>query len=69
MNHKIFIYSYTFILLVLTFIFVRRLLENLKSGDFEYLKLALNLGIMVVLILKIVRLGKIENQKNNANWN
>ena len=67
MNHKIFIYSYTFILLVLTFIFVRRLLENLKSGDFEYLKLALNLGIMVVLILKIVRLGKIENQKNNAN--
>jgi hypothetical protein len=67
MNHKIFIYSYTTILLVLTFIFVRRLLENLKSGDFEYLKLALNLGIMVVLILKIVRLGKIENQKNNAN--
>ena len=67
MNHKIFIYSYTIILLVLTFIFFRRLLENLKSGDFEYLKLALNLGIMVVLILKIVRLGKIENQKNNAN--
>jgi hypothetical protein len=67
MNHKIFIYSYTIVLLVLTFIFVRRLLENLKSGDFEYLKLALNLGIMVVLILKIVRLGKIENQKNNAN--
>jgi hypothetical protein len=67
MNHKIFIYSYTFILLLLTFIFVRRLLENLKSGDFEYLKLALNLGIMVVLILKIVRLSKIENQKNNAN--
>ena len=69
MNHKIFIYSNTIVLLVLTFIFVRRLLENLKSGDFEYLKLALNLGIMVVLILKIVRLGKIENQKNNANWN
>ena len=67
MNHKIFIYSYTIVLLLLTFIFVRRLLENLKSGDFEYLKLALNLGIMVVLILKIVRLGKIENQKNNAN--
>lgn len=67
MNHKIFIYSYTIVLLLLTFIFVRRLLENLKSGDFEYLKLTLNLGIMVVLILKIVRLGKIENQKNNAN--
>lgn len=63
MNNKTFIYIYTVVLFVLTFLFVRRFFGNLKTGDFEYVKLALNLGIVIVLILKIVRLGKIENQK------
>lgn len=63
MNNKTFIYSYTVVLFALTFLLVRRFFANLKTGDFEYLKLALNLGIVIVLILKIVRLGKIENQK------
>jgi hypothetical protein len=42
---------------------VRRFFGNLKTGEFEYVKLVVNLGIVIVLILKIIRLGKIENQK------
>ncbi|WP_288041153.1 hypothetical protein [Flavobacterium sp.] len=66
MSNKTFVYIYTVVLFGLTFLFVRRLFENIKTGDFDYLKLGLNLGIIIVLILKIVRLGKIENQKTDS---
>jgi hypothetical protein len=66
MSNKTFVYLYTVVLFGLTFLFVRRLFENIKTGDFDYLKLGLNLGIIIVLILKIVRLGKIENQKTDS---
>lgn len=66
MSNKTFVYLYTVVLFGLTFLFVRRLFENIKTGDFDYLKLGLNLGIIIVLILKILRLGKIENQKTDS---
>ena len=66
MSNKTFVYIYTVVLFGLTFLFVRRLFENINTGDFDYLKLGLNLGIIIVLILKIVRLGKIENQKTDS---
>lgn len=66
MSNKTFVYLYTVVLFGLTFLFVRRLFENIKTGDFDYVKLGLNLGIIIVLILKIVRLGKIENQKTDS---
>ncbi|MCZ8145035.1 hypothetical protein [Flavobacterium sp.] len=66
MSNKTFVYIYTVVLFGLTFLFVRRLFENIKTGDFDYLKLGLNLGIIIVLILKIIRLGKIENQKTDS---
>ncbi|SHF80670.1 hypothetical protein SAMN05444377_12031 [Flavobacterium fontis] len=66
MSNKTFVYLYTVVLFGLTFLFVRRLFENIKTGDYDYLKLGLNLGIIIVLILKIVRLGKIENQKTDS---
>jgi len=66
MSNKPFVYIYTVVLFGLTFLFVRRLFENIKTGDFDYLKLGLNLGIIIVLILKIIRLGKIENQKTDS---
>jgi hypothetical protein len=66
MSNKTFVYIYTVFLFGLTFLFVRRLFGNMKTGDFDYIKLGLNLGIIIVLILKIVRLGKIENQKTDS---
>ena len=48
---------------VLTFLLTSRIIKSIKTHDFDYVKLALNTGLLIYLIIKIIKLGKIENNK------
>ena len=61
-NNKI-VYVYIVVLFILTFLFAKRLILNIKSHEFDYLKLAVNLALLVYIIIKVVKISKIENDK------
>lgn len=65
MDSKKWFYVYVVFLFVLTFLFASRLISSLKTQEFDYFKLGLNLILVVYLIIKINKLGKIENDKTN----
>lgn len=48
---------------VLTFLLTSRLLKSIKTHEFDYIKLAINTGLLIYLIVKVIKLGKIENDK------
>lgn len=63
LENKTIIYIYTIVLFILTFLFTSRFMNNLRKQEFEYLKLTVNLLLLVYIIIKVVKLGKIENDK------
>jgi hypothetical protein len=67
LNNKTIIYIYIAVLFILTFLFTRNLMKGFKSQEFDYLKLSVNLVLLVYIIVKVVKLGKIENNTNDQN--
>ena len=63
LNNTTLIYIYVAVLFVLTFLFVQRLMNSFKTEEFDYLRLSINLILLVYIIIKIVKLSKIENDK------
>lgn len=59
------IYLYTAVLFVLAFLFTARLMKNIRSGEWEYLKLSVNLLLLLYIVAKVIKLGKAVNDKNN----
>ncbi len=64
MNNKNIIYVYIAALFVLTYLLASRLIISFKTNEYDYLKIAANLGLLIYLIIKVIKLGKIENDKN-----
>jgi hypothetical protein len=63
LNNKTTLYVYVAVMFVLTFLLTSRVIKSIKTHEFDYVKLALNTGLLIYLIIKIIKLGKIENDK------
>ena len=61
LNNKTLIYIYTVVLFILVFLFASRLITSIKTQEFDYLRLSVNFGLLVYIIIKVVKLGKVEN--------
>lgn len=57
------IYLNVALLFLLTFLFAYRLITSIKTNDYNYLRLAINLAVIALTIYQIVKLSKIENNK------
>lgn len=58
------IYIYAIALCLMTFLLAKRIITSFKTDDFDYFKLIANGIIIVYIIIKIVKLGK--EQNNNS---
>ncbi len=65
LDNKTIVYIYIGVLFILTYLFASRLITNLKTQEFDYLRLSVNLGLLIYIIIKVVKLGKIENDKTD----
>lgn len=63
LNSKTILYIYIVVLFILTFLFTSRLITSFKTQEFDYLRLSINFVLLLYIIFKIVKLGKIENDK------
>jgi len=64
LDNKTLVYIYIGVLFILTYLFASRLITSLRTQEFDYLRLSVNFGLLVYIIIKVVKLGKIENDKN-----
>jgi hypothetical protein len=65
LDNKTIVYIYIGVLFILTYLFASRLITSLKTQEFDYLRLSVNLGLLIYIIIKVVKLGKIENDKTD----
>ena len=65
LNNTTILYIYVGVLFILTYLFASRLITSFKTQEFDYLRLSVNFGLLVYIIIKVVKLGKIENNKNS----
>jgi hypothetical protein len=63
LDNKTLVYIYIAVLFILTYLLASRLITSFKTQEFDYLKLSVNFGLLVYIIIKVVKLGKIENDK------
>lgn len=64
LNNKTLLYFYVIVLFALTYLLAARVISGIKTQQFDYLKIAVNSGLMIYVIVKIVKLGKAENDQN-----
>ena len=64
LNNKTLLYVYTVVLFILVFLFASRLITSIKTQEFDYLRLSVNFALLVYIIIKVVKLGKVENNKD-----
>jgi hypothetical protein len=62
------IYIYALALGLMTFLLTKRVITSFKSDEFDYLKLVINLGIIVYFVFKIVKLGKEQNNNDASSF-
>jgi hypothetical protein len=65
LDNKTILYIYVGVLFILTYLFASRFITSLKTQEFDYLRLSVNLGLLIYIIIKVVKLGKIENDKTD----
>lgn len=65
LDNKTILYIYVGVLFILTYLFASRLITSFKAQDFDYLRLSINLVLLVYMIIKVVKLGKFENDKTD----
>ena len=58
------IYIYAIALCLMTYLLAKRIIISFKTDDFDYFKLIANGIIIVYFIIKIIKLGK--EQNNNS---
>ncbi|HLP64605.1 hypothetical protein [Flavobacterium sp.] len=63
LNNRTLIYIYVGVLFVLTYLFASKVILGLKTQEFDWLRLLVNLGLIIYIVIKVVKLGKIENDK------
>lgn len=65
LDNKTILYIYVGVLFILTYLFASRLIASIRTQEFDYLRLSVNLGLLIYIIIKVVKLGKIENDKTD----
>jgi hypothetical protein len=65
LDNKTIVYTYIGVLFILAYLFASRFITSLKTQEFDYLRLSVNLGLLIYIIIKVVKLGKIENDKTD----
>ncbi|MBN8643015.1 MAG: hypothetical protein J0L86_14480 [Flavobacteriales bacterium] len=63
LNNRTLIYIYVGVLFVLTYLFASKLISGLRTQEFDWLRLSVNLGLILYIVIKVLKLGKIENDK------
>jgi len=63
-NNKMLLYIYVAFLFVLTYLLASRVIKGLKTLDFDFFKIGVNSVLLIYLVIQVIRLGKIENNKN-----
>ena len=61
LKNETIVYIYTAVLFILVYLFTSRLIKNVRAQEFDYLKLSINLVLLVVVLIKILKLGKAIN--------
>lgn len=62
-NNKALLYIYVVLLFVLAYLLASRVFKEMKTQEFDYLKIAVNTIILIYVAFQVNRLGKIENDK------
>jgi hypothetical protein len=62
-NNKTLVYIYVIVLFILTYLLASRVILGIKTQQFDYLRLSVNLALLIYIIIKVIKLGKIENDK------
>jgi hypothetical protein len=62
-NNKTLVYIYVVVLFILTYLLASRVILGIKTQQFDYLRLSVNLALLIYIIIKVIKLGKIENDK------
>jgi len=57
-------YIYVAVLFILTYLLASRLIKGIKTQEFDFLKIGVNALLLIYVIVQVVRLGNIENNKN-----
>jgi|688.fasta_scaffold2339260_1 hypothetical protein len=60
------IYLYAIALFVMTFLLAKSIITSFKTNDYDYFKLIANGLIMLYFIIKIVKLGKEQNNQDSS---
>jgi len=63
-NNKMLLYIYIAFLFILTYLLASRVIKDFKTQEFDFFKLGVNVALLVYIIIQVIRLGKIENNKN-----
>lgn len=58
------IYIYAVALCLMTFLFAKRVITSFNTNEFDYFKLVANLILIMYFIIKIVKLGKEQNNQD-----
>ena len=56
------IYVYAVVLFALTYLLAARLITSFKTNEFDYLRIAINALLLIYIVIKVVKLGKVENK-------
>lgn len=65
LDNKTILYIYVGVLFILTYLFASRLITSFKIQEFDYLRLSVNLVLLIYIVIKVVKLGKLENDKTD----
>lgn len=63
LSNKVKLYIYVVFLFVFTYLFTSRLIHAFKTNEFDYLKLAVNVLIIVLSVFQIVRYSNKINEE------
>jgi hypothetical protein len=63
-NNKMLLYIYVAFLFVLTYLLASRVIKGIKTQDFDFFKIGVNSVLLIYVVVQVIRLGKIENNKN-----
>lgn len=64
-NNKTLVYIYVVVLFILTYLLASRVIAGFKTQQFDYLRLSVNLVLLIYIMIKVIKLGKIENDKTD----
>lgn len=63
LNNTTLIYVYAVVLFALTYLLASRLITSFKTKEFDYLRIGVNVALLIYIVIKVIKLGKVQNEK------